>query len=132
MSTNKTQNYQLHSWVPEDKFLRAEINENFTKLDGSARVVMGSYTGDGVDSRQITLGFQPRAVLVFNANGQTSSSYNIYGGLALPDGPVMYNEVAFALEVTAQGFTVRYAKISSSYYLDSNHQGTVYRYFAIR
>lgn len=33
MSTNKTQNYNLHSWVPEDDFLRSEFNDNFTSLD---------------------------------------------------------------------------------------------------
>lgn len=33
MSTNKTQNYQLHSWVPEDDFLHSEFNDNFTSLD---------------------------------------------------------------------------------------------------
>lgn len=33
MSTNKTQNYNLHSWLPQDEFHVSEINENFTKLD---------------------------------------------------------------------------------------------------
>ncbi|MBP3520093.1 MAG: hypothetical protein J6J87_01975 [Oscillospiraceae bacterium] len=33
MSTNKTPNYDLHSWVPQDDFHMTEINENFTKLD---------------------------------------------------------------------------------------------------
>ena len=33
MSTKKTRNYQLHQWEPADNFLRAEFNENFTKLD---------------------------------------------------------------------------------------------------
>lgn len=34
MSTNKTPNYQLHSWQPQDTFLLAEMNENFATLDG--------------------------------------------------------------------------------------------------
>ena len=33
MSTNKTPNYELHSWVPQDDFHLTEINENFTGLD---------------------------------------------------------------------------------------------------
>ena len=33
MSTNKTPNYDLHSWVPQDDFHMTEINENYTKLD---------------------------------------------------------------------------------------------------
>lgn len=34
MSTNKTQNCGLHSWVGEDIFQLQEINENFSALDG--------------------------------------------------------------------------------------------------
>ena len=33
MSTNKTQNYRLHSWVPQDEFHVSEVNENFALLD---------------------------------------------------------------------------------------------------
>lgn len=33
MSTNKTKNLGLHSWVREDRFLMDEFNENFSKLD---------------------------------------------------------------------------------------------------
>ena len=33
MSTNKTQNYHLHSWEKDDKFLMDEVNDNFTTLD---------------------------------------------------------------------------------------------------
>ena len=33
MSTNKTQNYQLHGWAFGDEFPRGELNANFTKLD---------------------------------------------------------------------------------------------------
>ena len=34
MSTNKTQNCGLHSWVGEDIFQLQEINKNFSALDG--------------------------------------------------------------------------------------------------
>ncbi len=33
MSTNKTSNYHLHSWLPTDDFLLSEINANFASLD---------------------------------------------------------------------------------------------------
>ena len=39
MSTNKTQNYQLHSWTPEDEFHLTEINENFTGVDTELAVL---------------------------------------------------------------------------------------------
>ena len=60
MSTGKTQNYQLHQWEATDDFLRAEFNENFTKLDDVLKtglsgqeaglgekigVVIGTYAG---------------------------------------------------------------------------------------
>lgn len=38
MSTNKTQNYQLHTWTPEDEHLRTELNANFAKLDTALKV----------------------------------------------------------------------------------------------
>lgn len=37
MSTNKTPNYKLHSWVGGDDFRFHEINENFTKLDAAVK-----------------------------------------------------------------------------------------------
>ena len=108
MSTNKTQNYQLHSWVPEDKFLRAEINENFARLDGSARVVVGSYEGDGAAERTISLGFQPKVVL----------------DVVFRDAP--------ALSVTAGGFRVCQRTISSSWAVQCNSSGQSYYYLAVR
>ncbi len=73
MSTRKTQNYQLHQWEATDDFLRAEFNENFTKLDEAVaaevaarasavnglntalgkkpEVFVGTYTGDGTKGR---------------------------------------------------------------------------------
>ena len=35
MSSNKTTNYQLHLWEPEDNFLRTEFNENSEKVDAA-------------------------------------------------------------------------------------------------
>ena len=37
MSTKKTTNYNLHSWEPDDDFLRSEFNENFDKLDAELK-----------------------------------------------------------------------------------------------
>ena len=37
MSSNKSQTLNLHLWVPEDDFLRAEFNENFTALDSAVK-----------------------------------------------------------------------------------------------
>ena len=77
MSTNKTQNYQLHSWTPEDDFRLHEINENFTKLDTAvaqaiARPVVGQYTMLGESPVLVSLGFRPRAVMLDISNGGSS------------------------------------------------------------
>ncbi len=131
MSTNKTQNYQLHNWVPEDKFLRAEINENFARLDGSARVVVGSYEGDGAAERTISLGFQPKAVLVVRSDGRITGDYDGYGGLAFPGRDVVFRD-APALSVTAGGFRVCQRTISSSWAVQCNSSGQSYYYLAVR
>lgn len=46
MSTNKTQNYNLHSWVPEDDFLRSEFNDNFTGIDAALKSLSNSLAAE--------------------------------------------------------------------------------------
>lgn len=101
MSTNKTTNYELHSWVPQDDFLLTEINENFAALDSAVaakadksaltalqtvvaakpNVVYGSYTGTGSTMR-LQLGFTPKAIWVAGNNGAFATSGGAYGGMA--------------------------------------------------
>lgn len=45
MSTNKTPNLNLHSWVGSDPIRRIEWNENFDKLDGEIGNVSNKLTG---------------------------------------------------------------------------------------
>ncbi len=95
MSTNKTTNYQLHSWLPSDEFHLTEINENFTALDaalkaeaGSAaqkqaaletalgervRMVTGGYNGSSQTTITVELGFKPKAVVIINTRREVSS-----------------------------------------------------------
>ena len=70
MSTNKTPNYALHSWLPTDDFQLSELNQNFAALDAAARIIHGTYKGTGSDTFQtIELGIQPLLVLVMAAEG---------------------------------------------------------------
>lgn len=141
MSTQKTQNYNLHSWLPADDFLRTEINENFTKLDAAlsalsaekARVVAGTYTGDGASQQFISLGFTPAAVLVLSKSGQATTNYDYYGGLALKNAPVYYSSGSGQgnnIEVSEGGFIVHYLRMGS-YFLQSNAQNAVLHFLAI-
>ena len=90
MAANRTQRYGLHLWEPGDNFLREEFNENFLALDGgAARVVYGSYLGDGTEGRVFGLGFTPRAVMV-----KRPDNYEDYHHT---------NEVAYAPAVAVRG-----------------------------
>lgn len=184
MSTNKTQNYNLHSWVPEDDFLRSEFNDNFTSLDtalkslstalavettareqaiaseatarqqavsaeaqarqsavttlttGKAELVCGFYTGDGTAERTITLGFQPRAVLIMHDHGRAyvnaSNSSAAYGGLFLPGHPLCCStsgtaDSGIAAEVVSTGF-----KVYDRGYSETNITNNTYCYIAVK
>ena len=121
MSTQKTQHYQLHSWVPEDDFHLTEINENFAKLDGKlqeeaegllkqletlsqglnarVRVVAGRYTGDNQATNDFDLGGKPIAVILEMYGGYRQPTSPIFGGLATQEmslgGEVTITETGF-------------------------------------
>ena len=140
MSSNKTTNYNLHSWLPEDDFLRTEMNENFAAIDAAiksgadalnALVVTGSYVGNNRANRKLELGFTPRAVLVFNHDGSTRNYYGNDGGLALTDQPVEYSAGAPVVTITEGGFLVYYGRAGNST-ITSNEENTTYHFLALR
>ena len=134
MSTNKTENYQLHVWELGDDFLLHEINENFAKLDQIPEIITGMYTGDGELARTMELGFRPLAVLVMDRTGATHSSQASYGGLALDGWPVIHGSVTI-VEIGDGGFRVARgykSSSSSSYWADTNKENTIYHYLALK
>jgi len=130
MSSQKTPRYGLHKWEPDDDFLREEFNENFQFLeDEIPRLVFGKYTGDGTTERFIDLGFPPRAVFVYTADGAvTSTNGSSYGGLAGPGLPTArYSK--YVVKVEGTGFWVRQ---ESDAYIYSNYSGSIRQYCAVR
>jgi len=131
MSANKTQNFGLHVWESGDDFLRAEFNENFAAIDAqAARVVAGAYEGDGVDGREIVLGFSPWAVILCDESGRMgfmSAHLNVNGGLFLRDFPLLNSGGQAIARVTENGFSV-----NTSSYCPLNDDGTRYHYMALR
>lgn len=122
MSTNKTQNYQLHAWTAEDEGHLSELNENFAKLDERAvQIVIGSYIGDGQGERAFDLGFPPKAVILVNDIGVFNSS-GTYGGVA---GAGWSND---DFQLTANGFLLKRA--ASPLY--RNSKNAAYFYVALR
>lgn len=114
MSTNKTPNYQLHSWTSTDHFRFHEVNENFDLLDaalkaeaqtaargrsalsaqmaGKGELVVGSYTGNGAAMQEIIVGHKIKAILIETTKGERPDhgSLYAYGGLHLPNVPLYY------------------------------------------
>lgn len=124
MAANRTQRYGLHLWEPGDNFLREEFNENFEALDAVPEAVTGTYTGDGAFSQSITLGFQPRLVLV-TSRGNTSSGY---AAVAVPGGDGYAHNGGVALQVTEEGFAVFIGR----QYVFTNETDRRYYYLAVR
>lgn len=116
------------------------------QLSGSL-IVVGEYTGNNQAYREISLGFYPRAVLLFDSNGRTTEKYReavenqcvYYGGLALRDSPIKYNYNSAnrtVLAVTQNGFAVGYDDSSvtatETRMVYTNRSGLSYKYIAIR
>ena len=86
-----------------DTNLQSDMNTVKTTLTVKTACHFGTYTGDGTEKRTITLGYHPKAVLVFREGCYTGYSSAIYGGLASEDVPLMYGD-SVGLGVTADGF----------------------------
>ena len=86
-----------------DADLQTDMNTVKTTLTVKTACHFGTYTGDGTEKRTITLGYHPKAVLVFREGCYTGYSSAIYGGLASEDVPLMYGD-SVGLGVTADGF----------------------------
>ena len=86
-----------------DTDLQTDMNTVKTTLTVKTACNFGTYTGDGNEKRTISLGYHPKAVLVFREGCYTGYSSAIYGGLASEDVPLMYGD-SVGLGVTADGF----------------------------
>jgi hypothetical protein len=114
----KTKNYALTQWDPGDPIRRADFNRDNAVLDaalgelGAERVVVGSYTGDGVSGRVIELPFTPKVVMVSGYYGNTNVQYGYltiafgaYGHWVLgdstgPGGNIQIVENGFSIQGT--------------------------------
>ena len=133
-STNKTANLHLNQWEASDPVIRQDFNADNAALDAAvsakARIVTGTYTGDGSTSRTISLGGRPKAVLLMTREGfmgTTSYGPYYYGGLAL-DGSSCQRDGLNILSVSDAGFTVYYR---SSTKINSNESNTTFHYLAV-
>ena len=146
MSTNKTPQYQLHSWTPADSFVRTEFNENFTKLDAAlaavsdrlvnvTRLACGAYRGTGAyndnTDQFISLPFTPGAVLVELSTGirAMGGGNPISGGIALRGNPAVSTAMP-GIKLESGGFRVYTYKESAQ--SANNNSNMTYYYIALQ
>lgn len=159
MASNHTEHFSLNQWQADDQVKRTDFNEDNAKIDAALNdlsgglaekattaalealskklasmpcLVTGTYTGDGTDSRLISLGFQPKALLVMIEEGYSARPYtdDYYGGLALPGKPVCLQTsygTNYILTIESKGFRVYYNR---DRYILSNQKDTNSYYLA--
>lgn len=159
MASNHTEHFSLNQWQADDQVKRTDFNEDNAKIDAALNdlsgglaekattaalealskklasmpcLVTGTYTGDGTDSRLISLRFQPKALLVMIEEGYSARPYtdDYYGGLALPGKPVCLQTsygTNYILTIESKGFRVYYNR---DRYILSNQKDTNYYYLA--
>lgn len=153
MSTNKSQNLNLHLWEPNDDFLRTEFNENFAAIDSSVKsvqtaaanaqtaadaahteavslpYVIGSYTGTG-ENITINVGFRPRLLILTggkeNRSGMGMVDLTCY--LCITGGHVISSQVI----LTDTGFTARNSSATGNMYPDITEKGRAYDFIAFK
>ncbi len=152
---NYTQHYQFNQWEASDKVQRTDFNADNAKIDAAIRgvaqraeeiaaaipkVALGTYTGNGAETRLIPLPFPPKAVMVVSQEGRmrynfSSSSYYTYGGLALAGSPAMDSTGKAAVAIQPDGFQVAYRNYEDSahvhHYTFTNKRSKGYHYIAL-
>ena len=106
----------------------------------AAKIVAGTYTGDGNASMSITLPFTPKAVYVCPSHGGTlwipegsgNGTTYTYGGLAVTgQNAVTWRGGHDVVAIQTGGFTAYYAHYSNEFmYAAANMEGQKYNYIA--
>ena len=89
-----------------------------------ASVYVGTYEGNNASERTITLGYTPKAVVLWTSTGKQSDAY---GGMAYTNMPCTVDGSFASITIVDNGFQVRY---NSCYHCYTNLQGTRYVYLA--
>lgn len=91
-----------------DSAINSRLGGHDTAIAQKCEVICGMYEGDDAETRTISLGRTPKAVLLMSQAwglAYRGSEY-CYGGLALTDSPLFYWNSANALKIVTNGFEV--------------------------
>ena len=107
----------------------SKLNAQATQISQKCQVYIGTYTGDGATSRTISLGFRPKAVLVYCEGYIGYNDGRIQGGLILDGTPMTFSSAYQpAAEIISSGFIVR----SNDQRHQMNINQVFYSYLAFR
>lgn len=111
------------------------VSSQLTSLSATVpKLAYGTYSGNNASSRTINVGFTPKVVFVFSAQGGTLSyyppTYAYWGGMAFQGGGVYSKSGSPVLEIVSGGFKVSFME-SGDHRIYSNLSGESYRYLAI-
>ena len=115
-----------------DSGLQSQINTHTTQIAAKCEVECGYYDGNDEAERSFVLGWQPRLVFVEGQYGLIHSGFYYYGGIALPNLPVVTSsEEKPVVQVVNNGFHV-YQNATGNEYAFANKTNMRYFYFAFR
>lgn len=105
-----------------------------TAISAKCEMIVGSYTGNGAESRTISLGKTPKFVWVWTSKTATipfSNAYDVTSAIAISGKPAMLQNV-LAMEIVNNGFKVIYRPdLGNNYDIFLNIADTQYSYLAL-
>ena len=111
------------------KTAESKLTTQSSQIAQKCQVYIGTYTGDGAESKTISLGFRPKAVLVYCEGYIGYNDGRIQGCLVLDGVPATFSSsYQPAAEITSNGFTVR----SNDQRHQMNINQVFYSYLAFR
>ena len=121
-----------------DSQMQSLLSTHTTQIATKCEVYVGTYTGDGAESRTIPLTFTPKALLLFNQSGQVHDAdkgiSHVCGGLCMPDYPIICaNEdtTQYMVSIVSNGFQVG-TNNYFPFYNETNVTNRVYYYIAFK
>lgn len=135
----KTEHYQLNQWDKTDRIQMEDFNADNAKIEVAlnevkelslfaAKVHFGTYEGNNTETRDITLGFTPKALILTTSYAMFRDASNgCYGGIAAPDYPCTAYS-GNSIQIIDNGFRAYYNSDRKAF---TNVSGYTYYYIAV-
>ena len=112
-----------------DSALSGQISSLQTTVAQRARVVYGTYTGNGTENRAVSVGFAPK--LVYICRTDAAYFYGVLSPMRTRLGGSGTRSSQYAVRLTATGFTVSQSEAVDEDNYNLNRANTQYGYVAI-